>query len=279
MVYFDNCDVVINGSGILADSASVQSVNYLDPAYVLEKRGEAGQPVKDSIRSMVQISYMVEADNEPNLEIIETIKQFRSDDHVAKGFTVEVAGVSGTFYVQDYTLALKPNSAAQASVQFVTYEPLKGSLSSKKVGGDAVNYNQSNSIVNGWNTFITSSGAHGEFPTYDFSYQFRAQWVPIYAIGGKYPKQVQLMNASEMLNLTSSVHRHITFSGERAEDAFSTEFGSDMVIEAFEVDLLCDSLENSHLSLTMSGGLVVNTSLEARVGDIVRTKIGVNRNY
>jgi len=279
MVYFDNCDVVVNGSGILAESASVQSVNYLDPAYVLEKRGEAGQPVKDSIRSMIDINYLVEADNEPNLEIIETIKQFREDDYVAKGFSVEVAGVSGTFYIQDYRLGIQPNGAAKANVQFVTYEPLGGSLSSKKVGGDAIDYNKSNSIVNGWSTFVTSSGAHAEFPTYDFQYQFRAQWVPIYAMGAKYPKQVQLMNASEMLNLTSNIHRHITFSGEKAEDAFSVEFGSDMSIEAFEVDLLCDSSENSNLALTMSGGLVVNTSIEARVGDIVKTKIGVNRNY
>ena len=86
MLYFDNIDVVVNGTGVLVEQATLSSQNYLDPAYVLDKRGELSQPVTDSIRQELSLTYFVEVDNEPNLEIVQSLKNFRQDDFDAKPY-------------------------------------------------------------------------------------------------------------------------------------------------------------------------------------------------
>jgi hypothetical protein len=279
MVFYDNIDVAINGSGILAESAAIAQVNYLDPAYVLEKRGEMSQPVKDSIRSKIDIGYFVEVDHEPSLGIVDSIKKFRTDDHNAKPFTVEIANISGSFYLEDYQLRIQPNQIVKAAVSFVSYDPLSGDVSTKRVGSDAINYNQTNSFAHGWTTFVTNSGVAREFPTYSFEYQFRASWNPIYSIGNPYPKQVQLLNAGEMLVLTRDDFKHVQFSGQQATEAFASEHGNDYVVDAVRLNLLCDSNTGQCLQIGMSGGVIVNSRLQAQVGEMVRSKIGINRNY
>ena len=279
MVFYDNIDVAINGSGILAESARISQVNYLDPAYVLEKRGEMSQPVKDSIRSKIDIGYFVEVDHEPSLGIVDSIKKFRTDDHDAKPFTVEVANISGSFYLEDYSIRVQPNQTVKASASFVSYDPLTGDIGAKRVGDNAINYNQTNSLAHGWTTYITNSGVAREVPTYEFEYQFRAQWNPIYAIGRPYPKQVQLLSAGEMLVFTRDKFKHVQFSGEKVEDAFGADFDNDFTIEAIRLNLLCDSDTGQCLQIGMSGGVVVNSSLNATVGELVKSKIGMNRNY
>ena len=279
MVFYDNIDVAINGSGILAESASIAQVNYLAPAYILEKRGEMSQPVKDSIRSKIDIGYLVEVDHEPSLGIVNSIKEFRTDDHDAKPFVVEVANISGSFYLEDYQLRIQPNQTVKASASFVSYDPLSGDVSTKRVGSEAINYNQTNSLAHGWTTYVTNSGVAREIPTYSFEYQFRASWNPIYAIGQPFPRQVQLLNAGEMIVITKDDYKHVQFSGQKAGDAFASEYGNDLVVEAVRLNLLCDSDTGKCLQIGMSGGVVVNSRLQANIGDMVRNKIGINRNY
>ena len=102
MLYFDNIDVVVNGTGVLVEQATLSSQNYLKPAYVLDKRGELSQPVADSIRQELSLTYFVEVDNEPNLEIVQSLKNFRRDDFDTKPYLLEIGGVSGEYYLQDF---------------------------------------------------------------------------------------------------------------------------------------------------------------------------------
>ena len=278
MLYFDNIDVAVNGTGVLVEQATLSSQNYLDPAYVLDKRGELSQPVTDSIRHELNLSYFVEVDNEPNLEIVDSLKKFREDDFDAKPFVIEIGGVSGEYYLQDYRTNFVPNSITKATVSFVGYTPTSGYLQAKKQGDQKINYNKSSSFSNGWSTYVTNSGNYFELPTLDVQYNFRAAWNPVYSIGGKYPLQVQLMNASELTVFTREEFTHVTFSGEKIEDTM-TQFSGDGTFDALTVNYICDNDDQKQLSFTMTGALVVRSSIQAQVGDVVRTKVAVNRNY
>lgn len=100
----------------------------------------------------------------------------------------------------------------------------------------------------------------------------------MYSIGGKYPLQVQLMNASELTVFTREEFTHVTFSGEKIEDTM-TQFSGDGTFDALTVNYICDNDDQKQLSFTMTGALVVRSSIQAQVGDVVRTKVAVNRNY
>jgi hypothetical protein len=303
MIFYDNVDVVINGSGILAQSANISQVNYLDPAYILEKRGEMSQPVKDSIRSKLGVRYLVQVDYEPCLAIVDSIKKFRTDDHIAPSFVVEVANISGSFYLEDYSMSIQPNQTVDANATFVSYEPLTGDIGEKRDGENAINYtpevtpgvNQQPNLAHGWTTFVTDSSTARSFPIYKFDYQFRAQWNPIYTMGHKFPRQVQLLNAGEMLVLERDNFKHITFSGEKAETGL-TEYAEadggdgDFNIDVVQVNLLCeDNIEwpadiadiasYPHLEISISGGIIVNSRLDVTVGEALKSKIGINKNY
>jgi len=279
MVFYDNIDIAINGSGILADSASISQVNYLDPAYILEKRGEMSQPVKDSIRSTMDISYFVEVDNEPSMGIVNSIKQFRTDDHEAQPFVIELANISGSFYLEDYSMRVQPNATVRAQASFVSYHPLTGDIGVKRTGENAIAYNKSSSLAHGWTTFITNSGTAREVPIYEFTYQFRAQWNPLYTIGHTYPRQVQLLSAGEMIVLDKDNFRHISFSGEKVEEAFLADYGDDLNIDVVRLQLHCDEDATKKLEIGISGGTIVNSRLQTQIGEMARSKIGINRNY
>jgi len=278
VLYFDNIDAVVNGTGILVEQATISSQNYLDPAYILEKRGELSQPVTDSIRHTLDLSYFVEVDNEPNLEIVNSLKQFREDDYQASPYVIEVGGVSGEYFLQDYRTNFVPNKITKASVTFVGFTPTSGYLQPKKTGVQKVNYNKSSSFSNGWTTFASNSGNYFQLPTLDLQYNFRAAWNPIYTIGSKYPKQVQLLNASELAVFTREEFHHVTFSGQPVGEAMS-QFSADKTFDALTVNYLCDSSNSEQLSFDISGSVIVRTSIQAQVGDVVRTKVAVNRNY
>ena len=278
MVYFDNCDIAVNGSGLLATSATLASVNNLDPAYILEMRGEMGKPPTDSIRNTLTMEYFIEGDNEPNLEILNSIKAFRTDDHIAKPFPVEVAGVIGNFYLQNYQFSVTPNQIVNASVSYVCYEPLTGDLSPKKKGAGEIDYNKSNSLVHGWTTYVASSGNAIEIPTYKLDYKFAASYTPIYTIGKKFPKQVQMLSASEEVDFERDRYKHIVFSGEKAAEALPN-FADDGDFDLFEVESLCDPLQTGRLNISISGAIVTNTSLKAAVGNHVRTSVSVAKHY
>jgi len=282
MVYFDNCDVAVNGSGVMATSANIQSQNYLDPAYILEMRGEMSKPAADSIRNVLNIDYYVEVDNEPNIEIINSIKAFRQDDHVAKPFPVEVAGITGNFYLQSYSFAVEPNKVTHARASFICYDQLTGNgdLSTKKKGDEGIDYNKSNSLAHGWTTYVASSGTHIEVPTYKMDYGFNAEYKPIYTIGRKFPKQVQMIKANEEIKFMRDKYKHIVFSGEKAEEALPN-FENDSEADLFEIEALCGSEESqtNQLKILVSGAVVTSTAVIAGVGKQVRTAVSVNRNY
>jgi hypothetical protein len=176
-------------------------------------------------------------------------------------------------------MRIQPNSTVKASASFVSYHPLTGDVGTKRTGENAITYNKSNSLAHGWTTFITNSGTAREVPIYEFSYQFRAQWNPIYTIGHTYPRQVQLLSAGEMIVLDKDDFRHIAFSGEKATDAFQSIYGDDFNIDMIRLQLKCDEDATKKLEIGMSGGVIVNSRLQTQVGEMIRTKIGINRNY
>ena len=103
--------------------------------------------------------------------------------------------------------------------------------------------------------------------------QLGIRYIPL---RGKYPLS-QLLNASELTVFTREF-THVTFSGQPVEETMS-QFSSDSTFDALTVNYICDNTDQKQLSFTMTGALVVRSSIQAQVGDVVRTKTAINRNY
>ena len=80
MIYFNDVEVTVNGTGILANSASISSRNQIQPVRVLGRKGIAFQAPAGPIQSDFSISYLPETNNEPNYNIVKALTGDNSDN-------------------------------------------------------------------------------------------------------------------------------------------------------------------------------------------------------
>jgi len=277
MPYFsyDNVDVTINSTGILSQSASINTQNEITPAYVIGKRNIIGQFPEGPIKSAFSFNYFPEIGNEPNYTITQLLKNL-NDDILWSGVSVAVAGVTGyNCYLTNYSIGASPNEMVIASVSYETFTPLSGQLLNKN---DSITYNPSGLWAHGWTSYVTDTSGHLNQPTYDFSYEFNISWQPIYILGQKSPSQVSLIGGSESLRFTKDVFFHnVSFSGESPSGSFIT--GEDQNIDIMGVTLLCGKPEASgnSLSFPVTGSKIKNYQLNIQLDDFVKITTVIER--
>lgn len=236
MIYFDNCDMVINSSGILAESASINAENTLSPIYAVGKRGILNQSPAGNNPLSFRFNYIAEISHEPNFSTVDLIKNL-IDDSSYEGVTLEIGGITGfNCYLESYTLKSVPNDLVKASATYLTFSPLAGNLRNKR---NYTQYNANNALAHGWMTFVLSRTDAIQVPTYEFNYEFNAKWEPVYIIGQPEPSQVKLQDASERTMLVRDVFYNIQFSGEDACNSLINCQYDDQNIEIFNLAFLC----------------------------------------
>lgn len=238
MVYFDNCDVIVNGSGLLADSASLNIDNSLIPIYVLGKKGIVNQSPNGPLRSTFQFSYIPEVSNEPNYNCTQIINQLLNDIYYS-GVSLEIGGIIGTnCYLQSYSLKATPNNLIKVAASYISFTPTFGQIKNKTSG---IIYDLTNTLGHGWTTYVLSTGDFLSVPTYEFAYDFKANWEPIYTIGNPYPIQVKLLEGEEKITIVRDTSYNIDFSGNNACNQLFSCSTNDQSIDVMSVSLLCQS--------------------------------------
>jgi hypothetical protein len=286
MLYFDNVDVILNNTGIMAESASVEQTNSLTPIFSIGRKGISAQAPSGPHKTTFQVNYYLELDNEPSYEVISTIKNLINETTLS-GIQIEIAGVTGyNCFLDSYSFKAVANELIKASVSFSSYVPLSGKFNKKR--SDVV-YNKSNSIAHGWSTYVVSTGTYESLPTYELAYNFIAAWEPIYVIGKKTPLEVKLLSANEKVSITKDKYAEVTFSGK---SPFNDIIQSDLVDQ--EVDLmnlafLCRTGYASgifqlndpcqSLLFNLSGAKVVASQFNANIDDFVRTTTEITRYF
>jgi hypothetical protein len=124
MLEFKDCDVIINGQGVLCENASLNYLNSLRPMYLVGNQEVKNIPA-GSIRSNVDISYFLKVDNDPVFAIIQSIKNNPFD---LSPVILKVAGISGSFFLERVSLKCLPNTTNRVAATFVSFEFLSGAL-------------------------------------------------------------------------------------------------------------------------------------------------------
>src|SRR3990167_7544728 len=92
--YFNDVDVTIGGTGILAESASLSSQNSIEPQFILGRRGNIDQSPAGPQKTTFNFNYLLEIDNEPGLTGIKNLKNL-SNPNSGENVTIAIAGITG----------------------------------------------------------------------------------------------------------------------------------------------------------------------------------------
>ncbi len=102
-----------------------------------------------------------------------------------------------------------------------------------------------------------------QIPTYEFSYEFRAAWEPIYSIGNKYPVQVKLIQGDERMTITRDSFYNINFSGDSTcKNLLMCSF-DDSTIQMAGLSVICNNQQTGFVaafptSLSTFSGIIVD---------------------
>jgi hypothetical protein len=273
VLYFDNCDVAINRSGIMATSVSISSSSNLFPAYSIGKLG-ANQFPSAAQKYSCQINYIPEINNEPNFATVNEIKSLLEETQYT-GNKIEVAGISQNYwFLTQYSLKIQPNSIPDTSASYETYWPMCATDITPK--NNYYNYDRDGSIPHGWASLVNI--ANSGYELYDFTYDFKANWTPIYTIGNKYPNQVKLMGGEESISFSTNLFVQPGFSGMNLLGSIISG-DSDIVIQ--DLSMYCSTGYAGYVGMTFAtSGMVINASeMGLAVGDIIRVNVLAKRYF
>lgn len=275
MIYFDQCDVVVNGTGILATQASLSTTNSLVPIKILGKRGIITQSASKDLTSSLQISYYLETDNEPNFGLVQEIKDFFLKDEIYTPKPIVIGGISGEYYLNSYTINAKPNEIVNATASYLNFGGVSGDFSQKN---PAVIYNKSNGENIGAFVFITSTGNYTGNKSLSFDYEFNCNWQPINIIGQRKQIEVKLISAEEKVSIERESFKNVTFSGDRAGSSlFNTNEDDSIKIYGFK--FACDSNTGNGKEISISGFRVNQSDVSVSMDNYLMNKVSFNKFY
>lgn len=270
---YDQVDVLINNSGILAYDATITSSNSLKPVYILGRKNSLGQVPNGPVRSSINLSYLIETFNDHGYNRIQYLKTGHENFNYPND-TLVIAGLTGQGYLSSYSFSAAPNEPIFSTCSYECFVDLSGDLTQKSA---STRYNTSSGsgLAYGMTCFAFTSGNYAVIPEYDIKYNFKADWSPIYVLGSKSPSQVQFLSAEETFSITRDVYTGMQFSGQAATGYFRATGNTD-------IDLIGLGYLNNDarylMSFNISGAQVVSHTVRISNSDIVKVET-VAKNY
>ena len=264
-IYYDQCEIKINNTGVLAVSASFSSDITLGPIYTLGKR----KPFKNQITtgpssSTFQISYLINPTGDPAFNSVKEIKNFISSPTSYDGVTIAFAGVTGQkCYLNNYNLKIEPNNVITAQASYVTYEPVitntlfqtPSNLNNPNPASAAsIAHSSKTNVVSGRNIFAKGTASEITADLYSLSYAFTCNLTPIYALGQQTPLEVKPIRAQETVNITENLFTKLVYTGENIP----------LKIQ------MSGLLDSNSFTIEMPDAFINNSTLASNLDDIVR---------
>jgi len=252
-IYYDQCELKINDTGVLATAVSLNTEVTLGPVYTLGKR----KPFKKQIttgpkNSNFQISYLINPTGDPSFDTVKTIKNLLSAPENYPGVTISLAGIKGyRCYLNNYSFKIEPNNVVVAQANYITYHKISGDLVKKTnpntASPDSIAHSSKSVVVSGRN-FDCSD-------IYNLNYSFALNLSPIYGIGQEDPIEVKPIRAQETVSMTENLFNKLVYTGQN-------------VPLKIQVSGLLDS---NVFEVVMPDAYINSSNLESNLDDIVRT--------
>ncbi|SRR3990167_518630 len=284
MYQHDRINVLINGSGLLAESASLNSSNQLSPNYQIGKRGIASITASGPIKNVFNFSYTPKLDYDSAFIDCSGLKDLVNDLYFT-GSIIEFGGITGyNCYLQSYSLHAEPNVLVKAQASYISFNELSGTLLPKKA---IPTMNEANAIAWGPTVYITTQTGYYLTPVFSFDYNFQADFEPIYTFGRAFPSQINFMGASENMTFIRDNFIKVYFTGK---DAYNNEANSyivnsgteDPFINMLDIAFTCNTgLEERFPSFVfnISGAKITNSEMNVRVDDYLKSTTTIVNYY
>ena len=264
--WYDRSPVIIDSSGILAESISASSKNSVEGLRALGRKGIVGRSAQGPNQTSISVDYYLEPGNEPNYNRLQSWKE----DLITNNYSplkIEVMGITGSGWIDRYSVKSTINSPAKVSVSYTVY----GEMSGVNSTGITVSLDQTQTsgIGHGWSTYLLPNNEVTELFS-DFEYSCSLNWKPFFVLGNKTPIQMQLINATETMSLSRNSFLPITFSGQPANEFYNgitgleingleAMWGNDTSKISFSISGA--PVTTSDFSLSNNGYLVVKSSI------------------
>lgn len=260
---FKDCDVLINGSGILTDSISVSQANDIFSVptigYTTSSYGKTG-PIKSSI----QISYALQYAYEPFLPLIVSL---RNGGEGFRHFELEFAGLRTNAYLDSFSFKVEPNSIIKASANFTSFGVFLGGLYEKY--GVAKYNTDMNSFYNG--ACLNLLGSLASFKIYSFSYDCNLKNIYQPAFGGSTeqrntPVPIHI-GGEEKIVIQQDTWRNVSSYGEDLENLisslrlFSLNFLFGQEDESVDLSFKNCKIQSCEFQLGLDGMLLPNFTI------------------
>lgn len=281
MIRFDKCQVLINNTGILANSANISSENSLQPIKSVGYRGVSSMTPVGPIGHSIDINYTVQLDKDPNFLTVSGLKEYNSGTLTPS--IIEIGGITGFGYISNYSFNVTPNNVINANVSFACYNDFSGDLKEMQYSG---NIGNDQNIAHSWSTFFNSNNNYISNPILNLDYSFQANWQPIYTVLHKEARHVELISAEERVSITKGDYTKINYSGQKSEDVFSLESGDNLdlaglnILSSNQYEIEAPDLNNiTKLSLNLSGFDITSSVVNAQVENVIYNTVNMIKYY
>ncbi len=256
MLFFNDVEVKVDGTGLMVERISLNSTAPVSAARTIG-RNLSHQTPNGFFRTNAQFSYYIDLEKDPLYARVLDLKNTTNYTGLL-GQTVEVAGVTGVFYLQRYQLAIGPNQILRASVAMAGYEPSTGELQKKTSSTDYLPVGFSG-LAHSWTTKAITDAGDLTLPIYDFSYKFSPVYNPIYTLCKKFPNQVTFLSSEEDITLTQDTYRATVFTGESGFNAFGDS--ANPRIKVLKLGSLCDASLDTAMEIDVSRAVLDSANL------------------
>lgn len=301
-----NCNVTINQTGIMAQSVTVNSSNSNVAIKSLGKKGFSKYVPSGPVTHTVSLDYTLKTEKEPNYQIYNTIKSYINSSSFSP-VTIQVGGISGSFYLESYSVSSSPNNLTTAKANYVSFEEsLSGYLNDEKrenyfiltteSGEDIVTEDGVSTIItegsldyvgdyngfaNGWTTYFYENEVATSNDVYDFNYSFQTNWQPTYLIGRKTPSQVDMISFQESISVIRDIYTKPRFSGE--ELYFSQNITGNFngtnrnsELRIYGLYKLCGET-GDYLNFNLSGADIMSSTINYSLNDLILTETNATK--
>ena len=284
MIFFNNCDVRVDGTGVMASQASLNSQS---PTIAMRSIGRNRPHISAGGRyqNALKFNYYINIDNDPCYARVTDLKETTNFSGLSPQ-VIEIAGISGSYYLQQYELNLAQNEIAEASVTYVGYELTTGALRDKK---DQYDYIQSgfSGFAHAWTAKITSNDGDVDVPVYNMNYAYKAQINPIFVLGKKFPTQVQFVSADEDITIIRDKYKPLTWYGESGFVMFGTQGEGEEWhaadhnprVELLKLATLCDDSITDSMVIDVSNSIFESEQLSLDTNDFATINMASTKYY
>tara|TARA_R100000008_G_scaffold76787_1_gene56831 strand:- start:180 stop:1010 length:831 start_codon:yes stop_codon:yes gene_type:complete len=274
MVFFNDCDIRINGTGLMAQRASIKSSNSLKRVTPLGRADAIELTPNGTVQNTFQATYYVDLDGDPCYP--ETVRIKNSTDfEQASSQVIEVAGISGAFYMSDFSIRVNQNNVVLANVTYKGFGELSGNVTEKTSDLNLVKSGFSG-LAHSWTTFIQSDAGDLDIPVFSFDYNFANTIKPLYAIGSKLPAQVANINAEEVIKIEKDQSRQMNHYGESGCALFDA-CEQNPRVRIFKLGYLCDESLDKSMDFDVSGYRIVSNNVSINTNDYVKSTFEIRR--